>query len=554
MTRTARTILATGLLLLCATAWNAPSAASPASDPVARDPVACDTVALATTQAAHPQLIVLIVIDQFSAAYLTRFGHQLKGGIPRLMRAGATFTQAFQDHAITETAPGHASLLSGRFPRSTGIMMNAIGVDDTDAPLIAGGYGPGASPRRFQGTTLVDWLRSSDRQARSLSVSMKDRGAILPVGRAVTDVFWYSPNGRFVTSSYYGKKLPEWVVKFNAMNVPARYAGRRWDLLLPDSAYSEPDSVDIESGSRANTFPYQLPADMFDAVNLVRGTPFIDDIVATFALHGIRARELGASPSRTDLVNLSLSATDVIGHGFGPDSREIHDQVLRVDRVIGTFLDSLYAMRDSSTVTVVLTSDHGLARIPELEKDVQPPPTRASMAPALTAARRLMQAAGVDSMAIDSDQAIVLLQRAAFTGKRLTPDSVLATFAHVARTLPGVARVDGFLALLADSSSNAIARRWAHQFPSTVNVELIVTLSAGSTWGGNIASHGSPYDYDAHVPLIFSGFGITHGTFDTFVRTVDIAPTLAAIAGVKTEGQLDGVVLTAARRSTTQTP
>lgn len=542
-------MLATSLLLLCATGWHAPSAAY-----LTGNHDAVGTVEPAKAQATHPQLIVLIVIDQFNAEYLTRFGHQLQGGIPRLMRAGATFTQAFQDHAITETAPGHASLLSGRFPRSTGIMMNAIGVDDDESPLIAGGYGPGASPRRFQGTTLVDWLRSSNRQARSLSVSMKDRGAILPVGSAVTDVFWYSPNGHFVTSSYYGKKLPDWVVKFNALNVPARYAGKRWDLLLPDSAYSEPDSVDIESGSRANTFPYQLPADTFDAVNLVRGTPFIDDIVATFALHGIRARQLGASASRTDLVNISLSATDVIGHSFGPDSREIHDQVLRVDRVIGTFLDSLYAIRDSNTVTVVLTSDHGVARIPELETHVQPPPVRASIAPALTAARQLMQSAGVDSLAIGYDQAIVLLHRPAFKGNGLTPDSVLATFANVARTLPGVARVDGFLALIADSAHNAIARRWAHQFPPAVNVELIVTLAAGSTWGGNVASHGSPYDYDAHVPLIFSGFGIQHGLFDSFVRTVDIAPTLAAIAGVKTEGRLDGVVLTAARRGDAQTP
>lgn len=495
----------------------------------------------------EPALIVVVVIDQFGAEYLTRFGAQMTGGLARLMKGGAWFTNAHQDHAITETAPGHASVLSGRFPRSTGIMMNSIGVEDKDAPLLANGYGPGASPSRFQGTTLVDWLKAADGKSRSLSVSSKDRGAILPFGRAKTEVYWYSPDGRFVTSTYYHKALPDWVNAFNNRHVPSTYAGKVWNLLLPDSAYTEPDSIELEAGRRRNVFPYALPDDMFDVVNLVRATPFMDDIVATFAIDGIRALGLGTG-GRTDVVSLSLSSTDVIGHGFGPDSREIHDQVLRVDGVIGRFLDSLYAMRDSATVTVVLTSDHGVARIPELVTTIQPPPVRASVAPALTAVRREMQAAGIDSFNIATDQAVVLLNRDAFKKSKLSPDTVLAHFAAVARTLPGIERVDGLRQLLADSARNPIARRWAHQFPDNVNVELIVTIKAFSTWGGNVASHGSPYDYDSHVPLIFAGFGVRPGTYSDFVRTVDIAPTLAAVAGVKVGETIDGVVLPTAIR------
>lgn len=502
-------------------------------------------------QAAAPSLVVLITIDQFAAQYLQRFGPQMKGGLARLTRSGAWFTEAHHDHAITETAPGHATLLSGRFPRSTGIMMNSIGVDDDNAPLLANGYGPGASPKRFQGTTLGDWMRKADGKTRTLSVSMKDRGAILPSGRAPGEVYWYSPDGRFVTSSYFAKALPSWVKAFNDRQFPATFAGKAWSLMLPDSAYTEPDSVPIENSGRSFLFPHPLPEDAFDAVNLVRATPFMDDIVAMFAISGIRALELGAT-ARTDLVALSLSATDVVGHGFGPDSREIHDQVLQVDRVIGTFLDSLYAIRDSSRVTVVLTSDHGVGRIPELAAlTMKPSPVRASLAKVMPAVREKMRAGGVDTNAFVMDQAIVLLNRAAFRGKKLDPDSLLSFFAVLARQEPGVARVDRFRDLLADSTRDEVARRWTHQFPANVNVEMIITLTRFSTWGGNVASHGSVYDYDSHVPLIFSGFGIKPGKIDEPVRTVDIAPTLAALLGIKPLEALDGVVLRSALRGST---
>ena len=489
-------------------------------------------------------LVVLIAIDQFSADYLTRFGAQMNGGIARLMQSGAWFTNAHHDHAITETAPGHATLLAGRFPRSTGIMMNSIGVEDDAAPLIAGGYGTGASPRRFQGTTLADWMRSADSKTRTLSVSMKDRAAILPNGKAPSDVYWYSPDGRFVTSTYYRKSLPDWVTAFNSKPVAAPYAGKPWTLLLPDSAYHEPDSVAIESSGKQFTFPHPLPDDTFDAANLVRGTPFIDDIVASFALTGVSAMQLGGSTTRTDLLTISLSATDVIGHRFGPDSREIHDQVLRVDRVVGRFLDSLYKLRDSSAITVVLTADHGVGRIPELAaQTIEPGARRVSLESLMPAMRAKLRSWGVDTNAFVMDQAIVLLDRAALKKKNVEPDSVLDFFAAQAKAQPGVARVDRFKKLLADTASDPIARRWAHQFPATVNVEMLITLTPYSTWGGNVASHGTPYDYDSHVPIIFSGYGATRGKFDGFVRTVDIAPTLAAIIGVKPTEPLDGVVL-----------
>lgn len=239
--------------------------------------------ARATAQAAKkPSLVVLVTIDQFRADYLDRFGPQMTGGIARMMRDGARFTDAHHDHAITETAPGHATLLSGRFPRSTGIMMNSIGVADDSKPLLGGAYGTGASPRRFKGTTLADWLRAADPRSRALSVSMKDRAAILPVGSSKSEVYWYSPDGLFSTSSYYRDSLPSWVNAFNDRHVPQSYAGKHWNLLLADSAYHEPDSVAVESSGAGYTFPHQIPNDWSEAADIVRTTPFMDELVVAF--------------------------------------------------------------------------------------------------------------------------------------------------------------------------------------------------------------------------------------------------------------------------------
>jgi hypothetical protein len=506
--------------------------------------------ARAQAGAAKPRLVVLIAVDQFRGDYIARFGSQLQGGLARLSNGGAWFTNAQHDHAITETAPGHATLLSGRFPRSTGIMMNRIGVDDDAAPLIANGLGTGASPKRFNGTTLSDWLVSADSKSRTLSVSTKDRAAILPVGKSKANVYWYSLDGRFTTSSYYRRDLPPWVVAWNNRLMPQSYAGKVWNLLLPASAYPEPDSVPAESNGVGVVFPHPLPEDTDAAVNALRGTPFIDDVTLSFALNGVNALALGAS-AHTDLLSISLSATDFIGHRFGPDSREIHDQVLRLDRTLGTFLDSLYKLRDSSQVTIVLTGDHGIGSMPELAPaGTTPTPVRGvSITQLLPQWRASLKALKIDTNAIDIDQQIVIADRAAFMKAKVNTDTLLEAFATSIRTVPGVLRADRFTALLADTASDPIARRWSHQFPADLNVDLIVvTLTPYSLWRGSIATHGSPFDFDSNVPLIFYGAGVEPGKHAEFVRTVDLAPTLAALAGVKPTERVDGIVLRSAIR------
>jgi predicted AlkP superfamily pyrophosphatase or phosphodiesterase len=494
--------------------------------------------------ASPPSLIVLITVDQLAGGYLDRFGPQLHGGLARLARGGAWFANAHHDHAITETAPGHATLLSGRFPRSTGIMANRIGVFDPATPLVGAPGSPGASPRRFQGTELFDWLTAKDSRSRALSVSMKDRGAILPIGRSRADVYWYDVSGRFTTSTYYRDTLPDWVRRFNARRLPQSFAGKSWTPLLPDSAYKEPDSVSFEMGGANFTFPHPVGDDSAQAASAIRGTPWMDEITLAFALDGLRALSLGESP-RTDLLAVSLSATDLIGHSYGPDSKEVHDNILRLDKSLGVFFDSLFKLRDSSRVAIVLSADHAVGTIPELAaRTVKPTPARISVSTLAARLRGLLAIAGIDSTLVFLDQQVVVADRNALANRRAGLDSVLTAFAAQVRALPGISRVDRFQDLIrGDTINDPIARRWSHQFPAQGNVELVITQTPYSIFGTITATHGSPYDYDSHVPIVFYGPWFRAGKYSEFVRTVDIAPTLAEIARVKPAERLDGVVL-----------
>lgn len=500
--------------------------------------------------AAPPKLVVLIAVDQLRGDMLTRYASQLRGGYARLMR-GAWFVNAFQDHGNTETAPGHASMMSGRFPASTGITSNATGVVDARYALIdALPNEVGASPERFLGTTLYDWIAAAHRGSRALSVSMKDRSAILMTGRAKQDVYWYSASGRFTTSSYYRDSLPTWVREFNARRIPHRYAGAEWRLLLDESAYPEPDTVQYENQGRANVFPHLFPEDSAVAASLLRATPAMDSVTALFALEGLRRTGIGQGP-HTDVLNVSFSATDVIGHTYGPDSREAHDNELRLDQTIGWFLDSLYRLRDSSTVIIALTADHGVQPIPELARQrgeaTGDQGLRVNIREQIRAVRAGLRAANADTAAFLYDGETVALDRAALAAARVDADSLLDAFAREVKRVPGVLRVDRMRDMRrADFAVDAIARRWAHQFPPTSAVELVITLTKYSLWVPYTATHGSPHDLDAHVPVIFYGPGIRAGRYTAFARVVDIAPTLAQVVGVRALQPLDGVVRTEA--------
>ena len=499
-----------------------------------------------------PSLVVFLTVDQLRPDYFRIFQSQLQGGLARLYRGGAVFLNGYQDHAITETAPGHASTLSGRFPRSTGIVANVAGVGDPQSPLI-GAREPGASPFRFRGTALIDWMRYANPASRALSVSRKDRGAILPLGRAKQQVFWYATsNGTFTTSSYYADTLPGWVKAFNARRLPQQWAGKSWDLLLDKSQYQEPDSVPVETGGRGYLFPHVFPPDSAQAAAAVAGLPMMDELTLSFALEGVRQLQLGTGP-QPDLLAISLSATDAVGHTYGPDSREIHDMFLRLDRYLGAFFDSLFAMRDSTRIVVALTADHGVAPFPEVRssRDNNSGAGRVDLAPFAASLATSLREVGVDRSALTFEEAILQVDAAAIARAKMNADAVVRLFTQEAMKVPGVLRVDRVKDLATkDTTTDYVARRWLHMLPPDLPAAAVVTLRPYWYWGNfAFATHGTPHDYDAKVPIIFYGAGVKPGQNSQKALVVDIAPTLASILGIRPMEQLDGHPLRAALRN-----
>jgi arylsulfatase A-like enzyme len=502
-----------------------------------------------------PTLVVFLTIDQMRGDYPARFKKDLTGGLKRLVDGGAFFRNGFQDHAVTETAPGHSTLTSGRFPVHTGIAANSQGVNTTTAPLLGGATETGASPFRFRGTTLVDWMRAADPSTRFLSVSRKDRGAILPVGRARGDVYWWSGSaGIFTTSRFYADSLPGWVQRFNAQKAYAAYAGTTWDLLLPAARYVEQDTVWEESDGADFLFPHPFPADPATVAKVLANYPVMDSLTLAFALRGLEERHLGADVSRTDFLAVSLSTTDAVGHKYGPDSREIHDQIVRLDRYLGAFLDSLFVLRDPKRILIALTGDHGVTPYPEVHSGRYPNKNakRVNLDPLVIALQSSLGAAGVQNSAWSFDDGVFSVQNAAaFDSARVSVDSTTRALAAALRKVPGVLRVDLFSDLAkADLRKDVIARRWLHMFSPGGATKLAVTLTPYSYWEATTyATHGMPHDSDAQVPVLFWGAGVRAGAFSDVVRTVDIAPTLATILGVKPTERIDGVVLKKAVRA-----
>src|SRR5438876_898944 len=438
-----------------------------------------------TPAPSRPKLVVVITVDQLRPDYLNRWKAQLTGGLGQLMTEGAVFTDGYQDHAVTETAPGHSAILSGLWPAHTGIIRNLESVQDSLAPLL-GTTGPGASPRRFRGTTLVDWLKASDPTARALSVSRKDRGAILPIGQSKQQVFWFQ-SGLFTTSRYYADTLPSWVQGFNARHLPFKAANTTWTLLLPDSAYKEEDNEPWENAGHDVVFPHRLPADSVRAAAAIIGVPAMDSLTLLFVLEGFEALRLGRKG--TDILAVSLSTTDAIGHAFGPDSREIHDQVLRLDRYLAWFLKRVTDRVGRDNVVIVLTADHGVTSLPERTRaKTGAPAYRVQLDTLITAVNhdldRLAGAGSPPREWLEFETGMLFLHdNGRFAAIGLKTDSILDALTSRIMRIQGVARVIKPADLArADTASDPVARRWLHHLAPDAGVVLTVTLQPGSVW------------------------------------------------------------------------
>lgn len=505
----------------------------------------------ATPAQRHPSLVVLIAIDQMRADYLDRFGAQFTGGLARLRRDGVVYMGGLQDHATTETAPGHSTMLSGREPVHTGIVLNDLGVPDPSVSIIGAPRAMGASPARFRGTTLADWLIARDTGTRILSVSRKDRGAILPVGRARGSVYWFV-RGTFTTSTYYADSLPSWVRAYDARAGVGSLAGTSWTLLRPASDYPEPDSEPWEHDGTDIAFPHRLPSTADSVASRISSYPWMDSLTLDFALEGAHQLKLGERSS-TDLLVVSLSTTDAVGHAYGPDSREIHDQLLRVDQWLGWFFDSLAASVPRDRMVVALTGDHGVTSIPEYTVAVRHRPAgRVSLD---DVARRLNDALTARyrvDFGVRFSGGLLFADVAALRARGLDVDSLSDAIASEVRRRTGIAHAYTPRSLRAAPASDAAAVRWRRTLPADFPWLVCAAVTPEWVWSNGKslgADHGQMNAEDLNVPIVFMGPGIAPRRVDRAVRTVDIAPTLAAYLGLRPSEPVDGTVLREVMRS-----
>lgn len=498
--------------------------------------------AQSTSPSERPALVVLIAVDQLRADYLDRYHEQYNGGLRTLRDSSAFFPNAHQEHAMTETAPGHSAMLSGREPVHTGIFSNDRGVPDSTVAVLDAPGVTGASPRRFHGTTLYDWMRASDSTTRVLSVSRKDRGAILPIGRSRADVYWFA-NGRFTTSEYYRDTLPTWVRAFDA-SLRGELLPERWDLLRAASNYAEPDSMPWEHDGSDYTFPHSFAANPVERLQRAEESPWMDSLTLAFALTGARTLALGQRGA-TDLLSVSLSTTDKIGHTYGPDSREIHDHLLRLDRWLGAFLDSLGGMVPRQRTVIVLTSDHGMASFPEYAVSVRHERAgRVSLTAMVQHVITMLRDRCGTSFGLKFDNGILTGDTAALRQRGIDPDSLGRLIAASARTLPGVAKVFTPATLATAPANDEDVMRWRRNLPPEITWLMIAVAKPGYVFSDKMTGeHGTMLPETVNIPIAFMGPGVQKGVYPRVVRSVDIAPTLARLIRVRPSEALDGIAI-----------
>lgn len=506
-------------------------------------------ITLAAAQAPpRPRLIVVIAVDQMRYDYLPRFARYETGGLHYLATEGADFTDAHYRHIPTETCPGHSIILSGRDPAHTGIVANnwydaASGralycVADPATPLLdpAGNTGPGVSPRNFAGVGFGDQLEAALPGARVFSISLKDRAAIMLGGKhPAGGAFWFSPrDGNFISSRYYFDTLPGWVLQFDASHPADAYAGRSWTLLLgPASPAYGPDR---------GRFPHALPAAPGPALyQAVFASPFGDELLERFAEALITANRLGAGAA-PDLLAISFSSNDLVGHAYGPDSAEIADEQLRLDRTLGKLVDFVNARLGAGTVLWALSADHGVQPAPEEERALRHDPAARRLSPrrlreqaaqGLDAA--LHQPAGTRWFAMIGDDQI-WFDRAELAARHIP----LAAAQHALAAV----HVDG-IAGFYDGAAIAAAPAWIRPFLRNSYFPgrsgdmyyvpdrwVLVSAADPAADGPYPTSHGTPYDYDTHVPFLIAGFGVRPRPVAGPVHVIDLAPTLARLIGI----------------------
>lgn len=500
--------------------------------------------------AGQPKLIVAILVDQLRYDYLERFQDQFTtNGFRVFLDRGVFLTSAHYNYIPTVTGPGHASFLSGATPAMHGIMANDWYDRRTgremycaEDPSVDGvGATPAKarmSPRNFIGNTFADELRLRFR-SKVVSVSIKDRGAILPAGKKPTGVYWFhSANGNFVSSTYYVTELPEWVQTFNRRKRPAEFSDKTWDRLVDEKFYLDPDDVVGEGtmgSEKKPVFPHKIAGskENFDSV---LSSPYGNQLLAEFAEAAVEGEKLGRG-SRPDLLCVSFSSVDSIGHRFGPYSQEVQDAVLRLDRQLNAFFNHLDEKIGLENVMMTLTADHGVAPtvefarqqgfgaegfderawIGELKEQLNEEfgPGKYITGSRTYSGHIYLDTRTLERKRLKADEVTSFIRNAALSSGRY-----LAAFTRE-QLLDG--RAPGFLGQYAVNGYNPERGGDLVLIPKPY-----VIPGAGKTG----TTHGSPYSYDTHIPILFFGEVFRPGRYANRAYITDIVPTLCTALGM----------------------
>ena len=499
----------------------------------------------------RPRLVLVLSVDQMRFDYLTRFQPLFRGGFRRMWGRGAIFSNAHLNYANTETGPGHAVILTGRYPSHSGIVANSwwdglsrswVNVADDPVHVPVGGTGRGASPANLLGFTVGDLLKKMSPASKVVGVSLKDRAAILLAGRRGDAAYWYeSAHGGFVTSTYYARTAPAWLVAFDGRHYPDRYAGQSWTRLLPDEAvyrqYAGEDAIQGELDNKDTTFPHVLHAPPSPAFyEEFRRTPFADEMTLAVALEAMDAHDLGTDEA-TDVLAVSFSATDMIGHAYGPGSQEVMDQMLRLDQT----LERLFAKADRRAgpgrTLVVLSADHGAMPLVETLRARGIDARRADPALLVMAVEAALtdRFRNADGIVAASDPPNFYLDLDRIRGRGLSRTDVEATIEKALLATGLVQAVYTHARLLGNASDEEpFVRLFRNSFFQPRSPHIMTLLKEyvylDAHPGGT--GHGTAHEYDRHVPVVFMGPGITPGTYDAPCGPEHIAPTLGALLGL----------------------
>jgi hypothetical protein len=478
-----------------------------------------------------PKLILAIVIDQFRYDYLTRFRGEYHSGFERLLTHGAVFTNARYQHFPTVTAVGHSTFLSGATPAISGIIANdwydreegktVTSVSDAATKLLGASGGAGSSPHRMLADTVGDELKMSDaNRSKVIGISLKDRAAILPSGHMANGAYWFdAKSGNFVSSTYYFADLPGWVKDFNGSRPADQYRGAHW---------------------LSKVMPAEGPS-LYSAID---ASPFANEMIERMAETAIQAEQLGQRDV-TDLLAISFSANDYVGHASGPDSPEVHDMAVQTDRVLEKLFQAIDQKIGMDNVIVVLTGDHGVDPLPEVNAQRKMPGGRLTLGiVSKTVQAALVKKYGEGDWILSNAEHSIYLNLELIAHKNLSAADVDRTAADAAAGIPHVFRVYTREQLVNGVFPDEVSRRVMNGYFARRGADVEVLLDPYWIFTQTGATHGAAFGYDSHVPVIFMGPGIRAARYNNAVTVNDIAPTLATMLDVETPSGSVGRVLT----------